>query len=232
MSLVRPRSFRNLPNRRMSIPNRKGQEEVALIRAILGGRRDLFADLIAPHLTPLLRKLRATIGSLPDLEDIVQQTALKALTHLEQFRFEANFRTWLIRIGLNEARQWRRKYDASRFVAFDPSALTQFPDPDETCSPLVECQREEVVARLRAAVARLPERYRIVILLLDLEELSISEVARRLGLTISGTKLRRWRARRKMAELLRRSSVPPRRNQDLSSTPVSLCRRSAGQVPN
>jgi RNA polymerase sigma factor (sigma-70 family) len=202
----------------MSLANMKSPKEVALIRAIIGGRRDLFADLIAPHLTPLLRALRATIGSQPDLEDIVQQTALKALTHLEQFRFEASFRTWLIRIGLNEARQWRRKCNASRFVALDP-ALTQLPAADESCSPLVECQRSEAIARLRAVVAGLPERYRIVILLLDLEELSISEVARRLGLTISGTKVRHWRARRKMAEFLRR-------NQDLFATPVSLRRQS------
>jgi RNA polymerase sigma-70 factor (ECF subfamily) len=208
----------------------KGQKEVALIRAIVGGRQDLFADLIAPHLTPLLRTLRATFGSHPDIEDIVQQTALRAFTHLEQFRFEASFRTWLIRIGLNQARQWRRKCESSRVVAFDPATLTKLPAADESHSPLVECQRSEVSARLRAAIARLSERDRMVIRLRDLEELSISEVARRLGLTISGTKIRHWRARRKMAEILRRSAVPPRRHQDLCSTPVSLCRRNAGYV--
>jgi len=76
-------------------------------------------DLIAPHLKPLLRIVQTTIGSHPDVEDIVQQTALKAITHLGQFRFEASFRTWLIRIGLNEARQWRRKCASSRFLALD-----------------------------------------------------------------------------------------------------------------
>jgi RNA polymerase sigma factor (sigma-70 family) len=203
----------------MSLPSMKGQKEVALIRAILDDRKDLFGDLIAPHVTPLLRTLRATFGNHPDLEDIVQQTALKALTHLEQFRFEASFRTWLIRIGLNQARQWRRKCESSRVVAFDPAILTKLPAADESHSPLVECQRREAIARVRAVVAGLPERYRIVILLLDLEELSISEVARRLGLTISGTKVRHWRARRKMAEFLRR-------NQGLFATPVSLRRQS------
>src|SRR5438552_1418996 len=81
----------------MSIPT-MAIEEGELIRRILGGQRDLFGDLIAPHLTPLLRALRATIGGYVELEDIVQQTVLKAFTHLEQFRFEASFRTWLIRI--------------------------------------------------------------------------------------------------------------------------------------
>jgi RNA polymerase sigma-70 factor (ECF subfamily) len=177
-------------------------EEVDLIRAVLGGRRDLFADLIAPHFTPLLRIVRATIGSHPDFEDIVQQTALKAFTRLDQFRFEASFRTWLIQIGLNEARQWRRQCVSSRLVALDSSALTQLPAADQSPSPLVECQRSEVIVRLRSAVARLPERYRIVILLRDLEELSLVEVAQRLGLTITAAKARHWRARREMAKLI------------------------------
>src|ERR1700676_2115672 len=66
-------------------PNMAGTEEVALIRQILAGRRDLFANLIAPPLKPLLRIVQATLGGHPDVEDIVQQTALKALTHPEQF---------------------------------------------------------------------------------------------------------------------------------------------------
>jgi RNA polymerase sigma-70 factor (ECF subfamily) len=187
-------------------PNMTSSEEVALIRKILGGRRDLFADLIAPHVTPLLRTLRATIGSHPDVEDIIQQTALKALIHLEQFRFRASFKTWLIQIGLNEARQWRRKTASSRLVALDPAVLTQLPAADENHSPLAECQRSEVIVRLRSALAWLPEEYRIIILLRDLEELSLSEVARRLRLTLPAAKTRHWRARRKMAELLRQSS--------------------------
>jgi RNA polymerase sigma-70 factor, ECF subfamily len=206
MSLARPQRCRSLPDRRMSIPNMKGQKEVALIRAILGGRQDLFADLIAPHLTPLLRTLRATFGNHPDLEDILQQTALKAFTHLAQFRFQASFRTWLIRIGFNEARQWRRRAASSRSVALDPALLTQLPVADESHSPLVECQRSEVVVRLRGALARLPEEYRTIILLRDLEELSLSEVAQRLRLTLPAVKTRHWRARRTIAKLLGQSS--------------------------
>jgi RNA polymerase sigma-70 factor, ECF subfamily len=188
------------------------EEEVELIRKILGGRRELFEDLIAPHLTPLLRTVRATIGSRADVEDIIQQTTLKAFTHLEQFRFEASFRTWLIRIGLNEARQWQRKWASSRFLALDLSTLTQLPFADEGHSPLVEYQRSEAIVRLRAALASLPERYRLIIHLRYFEDLSLSEVARRLGLTIPAVKTRHLRARRKMATLLREPSQSPPRS--------------------
>jgi len=183
-----------------------GLEEAALIREILSGRRELFADLITPHLTPLFRTLRGTVGGHPDVEDIVQQTTLKALIHLEQFRFRASFRTWLIQIGLNEVRQWRRRNASSRSVAVDPAVLTQLPVADDSYSPFVECHRSETMGRLRSALAWLPEEYRIIILLRDFEELSLSEVAQRLGLTVAGIKTRHWRARKKMATFLGRMS--------------------------
>src|SRR5437868_13411897 len=172
-----------------------GADESALIRKIVGGDRALFGDLIAPYLAPLSRIVRATVGAHPEVEDIVQQTALKAFTHLAQFRFEAGFRTWLIQIGLNEARQWRRKYARSPFGELTPLVFSQLPVADQSPSPLIEYHRSETGAHLRAALRRLPEKYRSVILLRDIEDLSISEVAVKLGLTIPAVKSRHKRAR-------------------------------------
>jgi RNA polymerase sigma-70 factor (ECF subfamily) len=182
--------------------NKTGTDEAALIRKIVGGERDLFSDLITPHLTPLLRIVRATIGGDPEVEDIVQQAAFKAFTKLAQFRFEAGFRTWLIQIGLNEALQWRRKCASSRIVRLALLPLSELPIADKDHSPLSEYQRGESGAQLRAALVRLPEKYRNVILLRDIEDLSISEVAGRLGLTIPAVKTRHRRARQKVARFL------------------------------
>lgn len=183
-------------------------EEAKLIRQILSGRRDLFADLIAPHLAPLMRMVEATIGVHPDADDIVQKAVIKALTRLEQFRFEASFRTWLMRIGLNEARQWRRDCARRRMRIVADYTSEQLPVVDARPSPLAECQKTEIAARLRVALAWLPEAYRAVILLRDLEEFSISQVAQRLGLTPSAVKSRHFRARQKMATLLRSFNQP------------------------
>src|SRR5260370_31208377 len=187
-------------------PNMTRTEEAGLIREILGGRRDLFGDLIAPHLTLLLRIVQRSIGGHPDVEDIVQQAALRALTHLRQFRFEASFRIWIIGIGLNEARQWRRKGASTRFVALDHLTSTQLPAADESHGPWAACQRSEIIDRLRAALAWLPEKYQIVIHLRDLEDLSLSEVAARLGLTMAAVKTRHFRARQKIAGFLQQAS--------------------------
>ena len=203
---------------RTTTSNETGTDEAALIRKIVGGHRDLFGELIAPHLAPLLRVVRATIGGDPEVEDIVQQAAFKAFTKLAQFRFEAGFRTWLIRIGLNEARQWLRKFAFSRIVGLAHLPLSELPIADKNHSPFIEYQRGETGAQLRAALICLPEKYREVILLGDMEDLSISEVARRLGLTIPAVKTRQRRARQKLAEFLEdrfgrgvRSLIPVKR---------------------
>ena len=92
-------------------------KEASLIRQIFGGRRDLFGDLIEPHVGALWRTVQAKMRNDPDIDDIVQQAVFKAFTHLEQFRFEAGFRTWLIRIALNEVNEHWRKRHTSRSVA-------------------------------------------------------------------------------------------------------------------
>jgi len=180
-------------------------EEAGLIRKVLDGRRDLFANLIAPHLAPLLRVVKRNLARHQDAEDIVQQAAFKALTHLEQFRFEASFRTWLLTIGVNEARQWRRKF-ATSFLPLDLLTSAQVPIADERQSPLAEYQRNEAAARLHAAAARLPGKYRTIFLLRELEQLSLAEVAQRLGLTVPAVKTRQMRARKRLALLLKQRS--------------------------
>jgi RNA polymerase sigma-70 factor (ECF subfamily) len=84
--------------------------------------------------------------------------------------------------------------------------LSELPIADQSHSPLIEYQRSETGAQLGAALARLPEKYRIVMLLRDREDLSISEVAAILGLTIPAVKTRHRRARQKVAGFLERSS--------------------------
>jgi hypothetical protein len=97
-------------------------DETGLIREILCGRRDLFADLIGPHVKPVSHIIQRTIGRRQDVEDIVQQGTLKALIHLAQSRAQASFRTWLVRIGLNEARPWQRSRAAAK-LGIPPSTL-------------------------------------------------------------------------------------------------------------
>ena len=181
---------------------RGGHRETLLIREILAGRRDLFDDLIEPHLGAVRRAVRARMGNDPDTDDVAQQAVFKAFTHLEQFRYDGGFRTWLIRIALNEVIQNWRKRVASRSVAMEPVTLAAVTVADPKDSPLNLCMRRQTARLLQTALATLPERYRLVIRMRDFEERSVAEVAEALSLTTAAVKTRHHRARRLMAAIL------------------------------
>jgi RNA polymerase sigma-70 factor (ECF subfamily) len=142
------------------------------------------------------------VGNDSESDDVIQQTIFKAFTRLEQFRFEASFRTWLIRIALNEVVQWHRKRLSTRLLVLDHSALAQLPIADQTASPLKQCERREAAGLFRKAYAMLPEKYQVMIRLRDLEHLSIAEVAKLLSLSVPAVKTRHRRARLRMVSLL------------------------------
>jgi RNA polymerase sigma-70 factor (ECF subfamily) len=174
--------------------------EAVLIREILAGRRDLFGDLIEPHLDAVWRTVRARMGNDPDIDDVVQQAVVKAFIHLEQFRFEAAFKTWLIRIASNEIMQtWRKRV---RSAAVELSAVDAILAADAKDSPFSLCARCEAAGLVDTALATLPVKYRVVIRLRDVEERSITEVAEALCLTTAAVKSRHHRARLRMAKVI------------------------------
>jgi RNA polymerase sigma-70 factor, ECF subfamily len=190
-----------------AVPGAHG--EALLIREILAGRRDLFDDLIAPHLDAVRRTVRARMGNDPDIDDVAQQAVFKAYTRLEQFRFEGGFRTWLIRIALNEVIQnWRRRV-ASRSVMMAPSDLAAVSAADPKDSPFNLCVRSQTAKLLQTALATLPEPYRLVVRMRDFEERSVAEVADALSLTVAAVKTRHHRARVRMAKILSEQNAAP-----------------------
>jgi RNA polymerase sigma-70 factor (ECF subfamily) len=188
-----------LPTARRYQPSR---EEGRLIAQILEGRRDLFGDLLHPHLTDLFRLVRVRMRYGPEADDVIQTTIVKAFTRLEQFHFEASFRCWLMGIAIHEVLQWHRRRAPARLLMLDPAALAQLQVPDKTASPLADCERREMAVFLHRALARLPEKYQAVIRLRDLEELSVRETAQLLQLSIPAVKTRHRRARLEMLRFL------------------------------
>src|SRR5258706_7490877 len=153
---------------------RSDHGEALVIREIVAGGRDLLGDLIEPHLDAVLRAVRARMGNDADIDDVAQQAVFKAFTRLGQFRFEGAFRTWLIRIALNEVIQnWRKRF-ASRSVAMEPSAIAAASIADPKDSPFNLCVRSQTAGLLQTALATLPEPYRLVVRMRDFEERSVS----------------------------------------------------------
>jgi RNA polymerase sigma-70 factor, ECF subfamily len=167
----------------------------------LMSEQENFADCVVQHLPFLNRMVRGLTRSDPMSDDIVQQTMLKALVHADQFRLESTLKTWLTSIAMNEVRQVYRCKWRTRCV----SLMTENLEGDRF--PLAESLNAGHIARerevlLRKAVSSLPEPYRHVVELCDLQCLPLKEAASRLRLTLSAVKTRRQRARRKLGPLV------------------------------
>jgi RNA polymerase sigma-70 factor (ECF subfamily) len=196
--------------------NARAHEE-SLIDGTLLGRHDAFMDLIQPHLGALTRLARVRLHNQTEAEDVVQQSVLWAFMHLRKFRREASFKTWLSAIAGNETLRTLERRTSLRIQPLQDR--TGYADPSS--SPHVECEKREEVQRLRRALLRLPEKYRVIIQLRDLSELSVEETARALSLTSAAVRTRHHRARKLLSLYL----SPARRRPVASSAPARLALR-------
>jgi RNA polymerase sigma factor (sigma-70 family) len=168
--------------------------EADLIDHTLRGRGDAFADLIRPHVGPLNQFARRRLQSASEAEDVVQQSMFLAFCKLRQFRREASFKTWLSAIALNEVFRSLRRQSAAHTQPLADAFAGGLADP--STSPHVQCEQSERIERLHRALTRLPEKYRLIIQLRDLHELSIAETARSLAVSRAAVRTRHHRARK------------------------------------
>ena len=175
-------------------------DEMRMIAAILAGDRELYHRLIQPYELRVYRIALSCVKSEMDAEDVAQEAFLKAFRDLATFRGESKFSTWLIAITLNEARRRLRRQSTVRMESLDddteegrkvsPALLRDWRE-----IPSEALERREIRALLQDAIGHLSPIYREVLVLRDVEELSIEETAGALAISISSVKVRLHRAR-------------------------------------
>lgn len=182
--------------------------EHELMERIIQGETEMFYDLVQPYERAVFRSAVAILGNDADAEEVAQEAMLKALKHLPGFRRESKFSTWLIQIAINEAKVKLRKDRRGLYDSIDAGKPTEDGDyiPVELADwreiPLEALERKELREALKVALQLLPEKYRTVLMLRDVQQISIAETARILGLTEENVKTRTSRARLQMRDLL------------------------------
>lgn len=186
-----------------------GFDEAALVARAKAGDAAAFSELVQRYDRRVFRMAKQITQNDDDAEDVLQETFLKAYTHLDDFQGNSKFYTWLVRIAVNEALMKLRKRRSDRTVPLDEPIDTGEDEvareiavwdqnPEETYS------REELARILDEAIQSLKPAYRTVFVLRDIEELSIEETAEALGLSISAVKSRLLRARLQLRDKLTR----------------------------
>lgn len=186
-------------------PGSPAPDDFLLVERVLGGGKRAFEALVRRHERRVYRVALAVLGNAEDAEEAMQDAFIKAYRHLGQFRKEARFSTWLTRIAVNQAiekRNARKNYVplAEAKEAKAGSAPRRF-EPWED-NPEQSYGRQEMHRMIEEAIQSLPEIYREVFVLRDVEGLRADEAAEVLGITIPALKSRLLRARLMMREML------------------------------
>lgn len=191
-----------------SLPFHAEETELDLVQRVLEGDREAFYELVRPCERGVFMAALGIVGNEADAEEVAQEAVLKAFKHLARFRRESKFSTWLIQITLNEARMKVRKGRNHLYESIDEGQRTEdgdympkdYADWREIPSDALETKR--LREAIREALAELPEKYRSVFVLRDVQQLSIEETSKALGITEANVKTRLLRARLKMREAL------------------------------
>ena len=191
-------------------------DEVALLAALRTGQEWAFETMVREFGGRLLSVARRFVRNDEDAQDVVQSAYLSAFRALDQFEGSAQLSTWLHRIVVNTAlmklRSRRRKPEESIEALLpgfleDGHHVEQFSDWSAPADRLLE--REETRRTVRACIDQLPDNYRTVLLLRDIEERSTQEVAEILMTTPTAVKVRLHRARQALSTLLRKHYQMP-----------------------
>jgi RNA polymerase sigma-70 factor (ECF subfamily) len=185
----------------------RADHEPALIRRICAGERELFPALIQPYERQVYYAAYAILRNREEAEDAVQESFFKAYKSLASFRREAKFSTWLIQIATNDALQRLRQQKRVMLESLDEPVgddgnykPRDFADWREI--PLEALEQKELREALNRAIEGMKPAYRNILVLRDIEQLSIAETAVALGLSEANVKVRLLRARLMLRDAL------------------------------
>jgi len=187
--------------------------ESALIARVVAGDHEAFADLVRPYEKMVYLSALSVLGNDADAEEVAQEAVLKAFRGLRNFRSEAKFSTWLVQIVINESKMKLRKDRRHLYESLEDGPQNDegeyiprdFADWRDIPSDALE--QKELRQALKMALKSLPPKYRSVLVLRDVEQLSIQQTADVLGISEANVKTRLCRARLQMRDALAPGSV-------------------------
>lgn len=206
-------------------------EELALIAALQAGSDDAFRQLILQYSNPLYSFIARSLPNPADAADVTQDVFIKVFRSIASFHGDSSLRTWMYRIAMHEAsnsRRWWSRHKKPEVTIDDDGPVedeeSHFPlretlaDPGAT--PLENVRRGELRAIVEEALRELPESFRTVVLLREIEGMAYDEIADILSINIGTVKSRLLRGRAAL-----RTNLAPHLHEfshDLSHTPAPI----------
>lgn len=196
-------------SRRRAAPPRPDSSDSGLLERLRGGDEAAFGELVRSNMPTMLASARRILRSEEEARDAVQEAFLQAFRGLDRFHGDAPLSAWLRRIAINASLMRLRSRRRRPEVAID-ELLPRFYEDGHRVEPgdgwppsaVDAIERDETRTFVREQIERLPERYRTVLLLRDIEDLDTEETATMLGITPGAVRVRLHRARQALRALL------------------------------
>ena len=193
-----------------------GSEDAALVAALKAGSEEAFGVLIAQYSQPLYSLIARSLQDPDDAADITQEVFIKVFRSIRSFHGEASLRTWLYRIALREAsnrRRWWTRHKRQEITIDTPLNGLESEDGDEApClsgmlmdaanSPYDHAAQSEMKARVEEALRKLPDAFRTVVVLREMEGFCYEEIAEILDVPAGTVKSRLTRGRAALKQIL------------------------------
>jgi RNA polymerase sigma-70 factor, ECF subfamily len=193
----------------MESPKPEPGQEIDWIRRAQRGDRDAFGQLVDRHSRRVFSLVSHLVRRRDDVEDLAQEIFLKAYLGIKSYNFGSSFGTWLGRISVNHCYDYLRRERASHVRYF--SEIGEQPgrtilEKAESLGPHSPDAEKQLVLKnwVGALLDRAPKDDRVILVLKEIEELSVLEIAEILGLSQTAVKVRLHRARKRMLEDLKR----------------------------
>ena len=180
-------------------------EDIVIVRRVIAGEKELFEILLRRYNQTLYRVIRGYLKDPEEVQDAMQNAYLKAFDKLFQFHGHSSFSTWLIRIGINESLLRLKELKKGNVVylgTLSTAVAKVYQIPDKRMNPEKGVIRQEAKQLLEQAIDNLPEKYRVVYILKEVEGLENAQVEQILGIAESNIKVRLHRAKKILKDSL------------------------------
>jgi len=179
-----------------------------LVKRAQDGDRNALSELVYRYERKTYNLAYRLMGNHADASDAAQEALVRVCLRLHNFRGDSAFSTWLFRVVTNTCLDELRRRGRLRHASLDDvlpleEGAVQRQAPDEADSPVEHAERQEVQAAVQRAIKRLPDEYRVVVVMRDIQGLSYHEIAALLGTTLGTIKSRLHRARQALRAILR-----------------------------
>ena len=175
-----------------------------LVDRARNGDQAAFSELVRIHQHEVFTLALRLVGDRTLAADVAQEAMVRAWKAIGRFRGDAAFGTWLHRITVNAA--WTQKTRAKRHQSQDLDVIAEQPETDVRASPEIAGERAELRSVLKAALNRLPEQQRAVVVLKDIYGWSHKDISDSLSISVTAAKVRLHRAHLRLRDLLKEAS--------------------------